>query len=47
MVPGGGPSDQALRELAGWYAIALRLGVALTYTVIRHLGMSRIDWRSK
>jgi signal transduction histidine kinase len=34
MVPGGGPSDQALGRLVGWYAIALRLGGALTSVVV-------------
>ncbi len=29
-----GPSDQALHRLAGWYAIALRLGGALLFTAI-------------
>jgi len=29
-----GPSDQALNRLAGWYAIALRLGGALLFTAI-------------
>jgi signal transduction histidine kinase len=30
----GGPSDQALHWLAGWYAIALRLGGAVLFTAI-------------
>jgi signal transduction histidine kinase len=30
----GGPSDQALRWLAGWYAIALRLGGAILFTAV-------------
>jgi signal transduction histidine kinase len=30
----GGPSDQALNWLAGWYAIALRLGGAVLFTAI-------------
>ena len=29
-----GPSDQALDRLAGWYAIALRLGGAVLFTVV-------------
>ena len=29
-----GPSDQALHWLAGWYAIALRLGGAILFTAI-------------
>jgi signal transduction histidine kinase len=33
-----GPSDQALNRLAGWYAIALRLGGALLFTAIAVLG---------
>jgi len=32
--PLGGPSDQALHRLAGWYAIALRLGGAILFTAI-------------
>jgi signal transduction histidine kinase len=30
----GGPSDQALHVLAGWYAVALRLGGAVLFTAI-------------
>jgi signal transduction histidine kinase len=30
----GGPSDQALHWLAGWYAIALRLGGAVLFTAV-------------
>jgi signal transduction histidine kinase len=33
----GGPSDQALHWLAGWYAIALRLGGAVLFTAIAAL----------
>ena len=29
-----GPSDQALHRLAGWYAIALRLGGAVLFTAV-------------
>src|SRR6201997_3145564 len=29
-----GPSDQALHWLAGWYAIALRLGGAVLFTAV-------------
>jgi len=32
--PVAGPSDQALDRLAGWYAIALRLGGAVLFTAI-------------
>ncbi len=35
-----GPSDQALNRLAGWYAIALRLGGALLFTAIAVLAAS-------
>jgi signal transduction histidine kinase len=35
-----GPSDQALNRLAGWYAIALRLGGALLFTGIAVLAAS-------
>jgi signal transduction histidine kinase len=31
---GAGPSDQALNRLAGWYAIALRLGGAVLFTAV-------------
>jgi len=37
LVPGrrfAGPSDQALNALAGWYAIALRLGGAIVFTAV-------------
>jgi signal transduction histidine kinase len=30
----GGPSDRALHRLAGWYAIALRLGGAVLFTAV-------------
>jgi len=33
-VRSAGPSDQALHRLAGWYAIALRLGGAVLFTAI-------------
>jgi signal transduction histidine kinase len=36
-----GPSDQALHWLAGWYAIALRLGGAGLFTVIAVLAVTR------
>jgi signal transduction histidine kinase len=32
--PLAGPSDQALHRLAGWYAIALRLGGAVLFTAV-------------
>src|SRR5512146_1209301 len=35
-----GPSDQALNQLAGWYALALRLGGALLFTAIAVLAAS-------
>jgi signal transduction histidine kinase len=38
----GGPSDQALHWLAGWYAIALRLGGAVLFTAIAVLAASRL-----
>ncbi|HEX3715896.1 MAG TPA: ATP-binding protein [Trebonia sp.] len=36
-----GPSDQALHWLAGWYAIALRLGGAVLFTAVAALAASR------
>ena len=36
-----GPSDQALDRLAGWYAIALRLGGAVLFTAIAVLAATR------
>jgi Histidine kinase-like ATPase domain len=36
-----GPSDQALHQLAGWYAIALRLGGAVLFTVIAVLAATK------
>jgi len=36
-----GPSDQALRWLAGWYAIALRLGGAVLFTAVAVLAATR------
>jgi signal transduction histidine kinase len=36
-----GPSDQALHWLAGWYAIALRLGGAALFTVVAVLAATR------
>jgi signal transduction histidine kinase len=36
-----GPSDQALNWLAGWYAIALRLGGAVLFTGVALLAASR------
>jgi signal transduction histidine kinase len=36
-----GPSDQALDRLAGWYAIALRLGGAVLFTVIAVLAATK------
>jgi signal transduction histidine kinase len=36
-----GPSDQALHRLAGWYAIALRLGGAVLFTVVAVLAATR------
>jgi signal transduction histidine kinase len=36
-----GPSDQALHWLAGWYAIALRLGGAGLFTVVAVLAITR------
>ncbi len=37
----GGPSDQALHRLAGWYAIALRLGGGVLFTAIALLAATR------
>ncbi|HET9968856.1 MAG TPA: hypothetical protein VFQ68_11510 [Streptosporangiaceae bacterium] len=40
--PGGaGPSDQALNRLAGWYAIALRLGGAVLFTAVAVLAATK------
>jgi len=36
-----GPSDQALHRLAGWYAIALRLGGAVLFTGVAVLAATR------
>jgi signal transduction histidine kinase len=36
-----GPSDQALNRLAGWYAIALRLGGAVLFTAVAVLAATR------
>ena len=36
-----GPSDQALHWLAGWYAIALRLGGAVLFTTVAVLAATR------
>ena len=36
-----GPSDRALHRLAGWYAIALRLGGAVLFTAIAVLAATR------
>jgi signal transduction histidine kinase len=40
-LPVGGPSDQALHWLAGWYAIALRLGGAVLFTGVAALAATR------
>ncbi len=40
-LPVGGPSDQALHWLAGWYAIALRLGGAVLFTAVAALAATR------
>jgi signal transduction histidine kinase len=37
-----GPSDQALHWLAGWYAIALRLGGAVLFTAIAALAATKL-----
>ena len=39
-LPLGGPSDLALRRLAGWYAIALRLGGAILFTAVAVLAVT-------
>ena len=39
--PSEGPSDQALNRLAGWYAIALRLGGAVLFTAIAVLAATK------
>jgi signal transduction histidine kinase len=39
--PGLGPSDQALHRLAGWYAIALRLGGAVLFTAVAVLAATQ------
>ena len=36
-----GPSDQALQRLAGWYAIALRLGGAVLFTAVAVLAATK------
>ncbi|HEY1616622.1 MAG TPA: hypothetical protein VGG25_03340, partial [Streptosporangiaceae bacterium] len=36
-----GPSDQALHRLAGWYAIALRLGGAVLFTAVAVLAATQ------
>jgi signal transduction histidine kinase len=36
-----GPSDQALHRLAGWYAIALRLGGAVLFTAVAVLAAAK------
>src|ERR1700743_564659 len=36
-----GPSDQALHWLAGWYAIALRLGGAVLFTAVAVLAATK------
>jgi two-component system NarL family sensor kinase len=36
-----GPSDQALHRLAGWYAIALRLGGAVLFTAVALLAATK------
>lgn len=36
-----GPSDQALNRLAGWYAIALRLGGAILFTAVAVLAATK------
>ena len=37
----GGPSDRVLHRLAGWYAIALRLGGAVLFTAVAVLAVTR------
>jgi signal transduction histidine kinase len=39
--PSAGPSDQALHRLAGWYAIALRLGGAVLFTAVAVLAATK------
>jgi signal transduction histidine kinase len=39
--PSAGPSDEALNRLAGWYAIALRLGGAVLFTAVAVLAATR------
>ncbi|HEX4254993.1 MAG TPA: ATP-binding protein [Streptosporangiaceae bacterium] len=39
--PLAGPSDRALHRLAGWYAIALRLGGAVLFTAVAVLATTR------
>jgi two-component sensor histidine kinase len=39
--PPVGPSDQALHWLAGWYAIALRLGAAVLFTAVAVLAATK------
>jgi signal transduction histidine kinase len=39
--PLAGPSDQALHRLAGWYAIALRLGGAVLFTAVAVLAATK------
>jgi signal transduction histidine kinase len=39
--PVAGPSDQALHWLAGWYAIALRLGGAVLFTAVAVLAATK------
>ena len=36
-----GPSDRALNRLAGWYAIALRLGGAVLFTAVAVLAATK------
>jgi signal transduction histidine kinase len=36
-----GPSDRALHRLAGWYAIALRLGGSILFTAVAVLALTR------
>jgi signal transduction histidine kinase len=38
---GAGPSDQVLNRLAGWYAIALRLGGAILFTAVAVLAATK------
>jgi signal transduction histidine kinase len=39
--PSAGPSDQALHRLAGWYAIALRLGGGVLFTAVAVLAATK------